>query len=264
MDAELLRLQNELAAVQVAPVHADELHRITAPDHFQNRIIQVRQATAHLQQLDQAQRETLAFVSHDIRVPLASAAAQIKQDLGEHHSAYLQLSRALAWTEDYLQTSRAQILHKEDFVEMDVVALLHQVADEIYPLPEAKGVHLLIDVPFDPVWTQGNFDTLFRAVINLMANALKFSPPDGQIELSGHLQGEQLHIAITDHGPGIAQVDIDRLFKRFSRLDQTENQSHQGVGLGLYFVQTTVQKHRGVLQVESIKGRTTFRIVLTL
>lgn len=264
LDAELLRLQNELAAVQVASVPDDELHRITEPDHFQNRIIQVRQATAHLQQLDQAQRETLAFVSHDIRVPLASAAAQVKHDLGEHHPAYLQLNRALAWTEDYLQTSRAQMLRKEDFAEMDVVALLHEVADEIYPLAQAKGLRLLIDLPFDPVWIQGNFDTLFRAVVNLMANALKFSPADGQIELSGQLQGQQLHIAITDHGPGIAQSDIDRLFKRFSRLDQTGTHSHQGVGLGLYFVQTTVQKHRGVVQVESAKGRTTFRIVLSL
>ncbi len=264
LDAELLRLRNELATVQITSVADDELHQITEPDHFQKRIIQVRQATAHLQALDQVQRETLAFVSHDIRVPLASAAAQIKQDLGEHHSAYLQLNRALAWTEDYLQTSRAQMLRKEDFAEMDVVALLHQVADEIYPLAKDKGIRLLIDLPFEPVWIQGNFDTLYRAVVNLMVNGLKFSPLEGQIELSAQLQGAQMHIAITDHGPGIALSDIDRLFKRFSRLDQTEPHSHQGVGLGLYFVQTTVQKHRGEVQVESVKGRTTFRIVLPL
>ncbi len=264
LDAELLRLRNELASVQSASVPEDELHRIKEPDHFQKRIIQVRQATAHLQQLDQAQRETLAFVSHDIRVPLASAAAQIREDLGEHHAAYLQLNRALAWTEDYLQTSRAQMLRKEDFADMDLVAMLHQVADEIYPLAKSKGLRLLIDLPFDPVWIQGNFDTLYRAVVNLMVNALKFSPQEGEVELSAQLQGTQMHIAITDHGPGIAHSDIDRLFKRFSRLEQAEYNFHQGVGLGLYFVQTTVQKHRGDVQVDSVKGCTTFRIVLPL
>jgi len=262
LDSELSRLQQELGAVGQAALGKDDLDLQPDADPFQRRIDQVRAATTQLQHLDQAHRETLAFVSHDIRVPLASASAQIKKDLGEDHPAYKQIARALAWTEDFLQTSRAQMLRADGFAELDLTALLHEVADEIYPLALVSSLTLAVDLPDEPIWIQGHFDTLSRAIANLLSNALKFSPRGGLIRLSAKRSGAHVHIGVTDQGPGIAPQDIERLFKRFSRLEPTTASLQTGVGLGLYFVQTTVHKHGGTVAVASQPGGTTFNVIL--
>jgi CHASE2 domain-containing sensor protein/nitrogen-specific signal transduction histidine kinase len=262
LDAELIRLQQELTYANAATQPVASIAGYTKTDPFQRRIEQVRAAAAQLQLLEQAQRETLAFISHDIRVPLASAAAQVKQDLGEHHPAHKQLTRALLWTEDYLQTARVQMLTSDAFGELDVIALLHEAADEIYPLVQANSLQLALDLPDHPVWITGHFDTLSRAIANLLSNALKFSPLHGVIHVSAKPLNGQVHICITDHGAGIAQQDMDRIFQRFSRLEPTVTRSQSGIGLGLYFVQTTVQKHAGEVKVTSQPGHTTFTVLL--
>jgi CHASE2 domain-containing sensor protein/nitrogen-specific signal transduction histidine kinase len=264
LDAELSRLQQELGSGNTAESTVPTSARQSAADPFQRRIEQVRAATAQLQHLEQTQRETLAFVSHDIRVPLASAAAQIKQDLGIDHPAHKQLARALVWTEDFLQTSRAQMLRSDAFVELDMIDLLHQVADDIYPLAQARALHLKLDLPEEPVWVLGHFETLSRAIANLLTNAIKFSPPGGLIGLSAQTSDNQIFIAISDQGPGIAPQDMDRLFKRFSRLDSQAPTLQTGVGLGLHFVQTTVGKHAGTVQVTSRPGQTVFSVHLSV
>jgi two-component system OmpR family sensor kinase len=80
--------------------------------------------------------------------------------------------------------------------------------------------------------------------------------------LSAKLGGGQVHIRVTDQGPGIAPQDIERLFKRFSRLEPRPASLQTGVGLGLYFVQTTVHKHGGTVTVVSKPGETAFVVNL--
>jgi signal transduction histidine kinase len=195
-------------------------------------------------------------------VPLASAATQIEQALGAQHPARKQLLRALASTEDFLQTARAQMLKTDAFAELDVIDLLHQVADDIYPLAQARTVHLVLNLPEEPIWVWGHFDTLSRAVSNLLSNALKFSPSGGTVGLIALLNWQQISVAITDQGPGIPEQEREKLFKRFSRLEQQDFHSQSGVGLGLYFVQTTLEKHGGHVQVTCRDGQTVFTLFL--
>lgn len=262
LDSEMTRLQQELVNLEPVRLARDKPSPRTHTDPFQRRIDQVRLATAQIKQLDQQQRETLAFVTHDIRVPLASAAAQIKSALGEHHPAHKQLARALAWTEDFLQTSRAQMLSAEAFAEMDLIAMLHELADDMAPLASAHALTLELDLPAEPLWIWGHHETLARAVANLLSNAIKFSPSGGLIQLQAQHVGTQVHVSITDPGPGIAAQDIERLFKRFSRLEPRAASLQTGVGLGLYFVQLTAHKHGGNVKVSSFPRKTTFKLVL--
>lgn len=264
LDSELSRLQQELlnAGQGALGTQSKTLHPDADP--FQRRIDQVRAATAQLQFLDQTQRETLAFVSHDIRVPLASAAAQIKNELGEHHPTHKQMAKALAWTEDFLQTARVQMLRSDNFSDLELTALLQEVADDIYPLVMAQGLTLELDWPDTPIEIHGNFDTLSRAMANLLSNAIKFSPPGGLIRLAAKIDGDQVGIAVTDQGPGIAEQDLERLFKRFSRLEPGAGHLQTGVGLGLYFVRTTVHKHGGTVNVVSQPGNTSFILNLCI
>lgn len=263
LDAELIRLEQELGSQQMKTMGI-KLIEPTTSDPFQHRIDQVRLATKKLQQLSESQKETLAFVSHDIRVPLASATALIKIDLHEDHPAHKQLARALAWTEDYLQTARAQMLRADEFSDLNVIDLLHQVADDMYPLAQVRDLKLILDLPFEPVWIRGHFETLSRAITNLLSNALKFSPTGGQIGLNAQVNDREIVIKITDQGPGIPPQIIDHMFKRFSRGSSDDLREPNGVGLGLYFVKTVVQQHSGFIEVSVEPDRTVLTMKLPL
>lgn len=265
LDAELTRLRRELDHENLSQAQAPNRFRLHFSDPFTRRIEQIQQATALLKLLEQQQRETLAFVSHDIRVPLGSAAAQIKEALGAQHPAHRQLVRALSWTEDFLLTSRVQMLRSDVFETLDMVGVLHEVVDEIHPMAAQRGLTLLANLPIDPVWVMGHADTLNRTIANLLSNALKFSPAGQSIEINVSVLASQMVIDITDHGPGIAQSDMDRLFKRFSRLETLPPQAETtGVGLGLYFVQTSLKKHGGSISVHSQPGKTSFMVLLPI
>jgi signal transduction histidine kinase len=93
-----------------------------------------------------------------------------------------------------------------------------------------------------------------QALICLIDNAVKHSPPGGVIELSWHDDGSETVIMVRDQGPGIASGDMERLFRRFGRLQQTIGQSHGGVGLGLYIARRLVEAMDGRIWAESERG----------
>lgn len=258
LDEELERLQHELQKW-----HTQKSSQ-TNSDRIQNRILQIKAATSQLIELEQQQRDVLAFVSHDIRAPIASAAAQAKQALGEQHPIYKQLSKAHNWTQEFLQTSRAQMLDPATFEKLDLIDLTHQVIDEIYPLAQERQQQLQPDLPSEPVWIEGHFDSLSRAITNLISNALKFSPPQSLIRIAVHTAAQKVTISVTDQGPGIAPDDIERIFERFSQIKTPKNQTQHGIGLGLYYVQTVAQKHGAHVSVQSQPGQTTLSIHIPL
>jgi signal transduction histidine kinase len=258
----LQRLLLQLGELHPHHRYDPELNLQAWTDPFQRRIEQVRAASARLQNLEETQRETLAFVSHDIRVPLASAVIQIQQELGERHPVHQQLERALRWTEEFLQTSRAQMLSREKSVEIDIVALLHEAVDEIYPLAQKAQLQLQVSLPERPHWVYGDAEMLLRAVSNLLVNALKVSAPGRCVGLQAYVEVCHFQIRVTDQGPGIPIEDQASMFKRFSR---PQGQNHQtGAGLGLYFVQTVVHNHGGAVQYRRSSEQTCFDIRLPL
>ena len=243
LDHELKRLRQELGPA------ADVQPRLQVHDPFQMRIRQVQAAAHRLRHLQDEQRETLAFISHDIRAPLASAMMQLDA-LPERAQARLRgpISRGLTLAEEFLRTSRAEMLDAARFEELDFAALVHQAIDDAYTAARAKSVKLMRELPDDPVWVSGEFGLLHRAILNLVLNAVHYAPTQSSVEVRLKLVEGFVEVSVTDHGPGIAAGDLPRLFMRFSRgaAGQTT-----GTGLGLYFVRTVAEKHGGTVAVES-------------
>jgi signal transduction histidine kinase len=258
MDQELARLGQELAK------WAAQEDNNTHPDPIQNRILHIQKATDRLVALENQQRETLACISHDIRSPIASAAMQVKQELGEHNPVYRQLSKVLHWTEDFLQTSRAHMLDPASFASLDIIDLLHQVIDEFYPLAQARQIGIDAQLPEDPQWVQGHFDSLSRAMANLLSNAIKFSPQHQRIGITAHCTGAHIHVTVRNQGPTIPPDQIEHIFKRFGQAHAEHTRQHDGVGLGLYYVQTVAEKHGATVHVSSQSGTTEFTMILRL
>jgi signal transduction histidine kinase len=249
----LKRMRRELGAT------ADLPDKVRTHDPFQARIQQVQAASHRLRHLQNERRETLAFISHDIRAPLASALTQLESDTAVRESLRAPLARALTLAEDFLRTSRAEMLDTTRFEELDFAALLHQAADDAYAAARGKSVQLVRQLPDDPVWVLGEFGLLHRAVLNLVLNAVRFAPPQSQVEIGLEVVDGMAEARVTDHGPGIAPDDQAKLFQRFSRGVQPG--TTEGAGLGLYFVRTVAEKLGGSVAVDSGPGRATcFRL----
>jgi signal transduction histidine kinase len=258
LDHELKRLRQELGPI--AKAHP----RALSHDPFEARIQQVQAAAHQLRHLQDERRETLAFISHDIRAPLASAMMQLDA-LPDAAQTRLRapLARGLNLAEEFLRTSRAEMLDATRFEELDFVALVHQAIDDAFEVARAKQVHLVRQLPDDPQWVQGEFGLLHRAMLNLVLNAVHYAPAHSSVEIALATGGGFVEASVTDHGPGISSDDLARLFQRFSRASGRAS----GTGLGLYFVRTVAEKHRGMVAVKSqpdVYTRFTLRLPLAL
>lgn len=257
LDGELIRLCQRSASLGFSLNHN---HADGNDDPFYKRIRQVQMISRHLEEFDASQKEALAFISHDIRSPLASAAFQIEQQFGLDHPLFINVSRALTWTEDYLQTSRAQLLNVTDFHVFDLIDVLNQVVDEVHPLIQKNRLNFDFNFPDNQVWIHGHADSMHRVIVNILINAIKYSSPNDLITINGFLESNFFHICIGDQGPGIDREQHDILFKKFGRVRRDGFNNNSGVGLGLYFAQTVIQKHGGHIRVDSSPGSTKFYV----
>ena len=104
-------------------------------------------------------------------------------------------------------------------------------------------------------------DRIRQAIDNLVSNAVKYTPPQGQVDVRLRVDGRRIDLSVADTGIGIDAADRDRLFTRFFRSRHAEEQSIQGVGLGLSITKSIVESHGGRIEVDSEVGRgSTFRV----
>ena len=96
-------------------------------------------------------------------------------------------------------------------------------------------------------------DRMMQVMINLIGNAIKFTP-SGEIAITAHEDGDNLHIAVSDTGIGICQEQIDNLFERFYQGDASTKRRYGGTGLGLHISKLIVEAHKGRIWAESEKG----------
>ncbi len=256
LDFELNYLQHSLVN---APNVTNLPHR--QYDNFDARIEQVRAASQQLRYLQDDKKDMLAFISHDIRAPLARAMMLLDGDNAMQQKLLAPLTQAHDLAEDFLHTSRAELLDAASFKEIDFANLAHQATDEAFESANKKNITLERVITDEPIWVQGNFGLLQRAILNILLNAIKFSPKNAIVHIQLVSNRQQAVLSITNQGAGIARDEQAKLFKRFSRTDS--GKQVEGSGLGLYFVHTVAEKHHGAIDVESdLDKPTTFNLSL--
>jgi CHASE2 domain-containing sensor protein/signal transduction histidine kinase len=234
---------------------------------------------------ERSRDETLRFLSHDMRAPQASILAllELQEDSG---SALPQAElfgriekasrRTLGLADNFVQLARAES-HEYRLDEVDFRDLLFDATDEMWSLAKGKRIEIVteIDDAHDyPVLVDRALMT--RALTNLLSNAINYSPEGARI-VCGLTRSEQVDTAnlsdpatapylacsIRDAGYGIAPEDQKRLFQRFVRVDLPNQPRHDGIGLGLVFVKTVVQRHDGQIGLVSAPGEgTCFTLIL--
>jgi two-component system phosphate regulon sensor histidine kinase PhoR len=229
-----------------------------------------------LKRLEAVRRDFVANVSHELKTPVTSIKgfAETLEDgaLEDPETARRfiriiagQADRLNAIIEDLLalstleQSGDSPLLQFEETDLCDVVAVALSVCA---PKAEAKSIDLVEDCP-GQARALVSPPLLEQAVVNLVDNAVKYSPQGSRVEVSLQSAGEEVVIGVSDKGVGIAREHLPRLFERFYRVDKARSRDMGGTGLGLAIVKHIAQIHGGHVSVESVVGvGSTFRIHL--
>jgi two-component system phosphate regulon sensor histidine kinase PhoR len=219
-------------------------------------------------------REFVANVSHELRTPLSIFHGYVENLLDtpdidrEDLVGILKIlkrhsSRLNAILEDLLILARLESRHEQLQLEpVDMEAFCETLVRDWAAKVAAKNVTLVSDVQpglddmlADPLRLEQVFS-------NLLDNALKYTPVNGQITISVRYEGESFLVAIRDSGAGIPPTDLPHIFERFYRADKARTRDQGGTGLGLSIVKHIMQSHGGSVRAESTYGSGT-SIVLT-
>lgn len=225
----------------------------------------VLQDLTELRRLETMRRDFVTNISHDLRTPLASAKALIEtlqegaiEDpiaaRGFLEKANAEIDRLTQLVQELGELSRLEAgeatLQKE---LKDIEPLLRRVARRLQVQADRAGLELTVDVPegLPEVWLDE--ERIEQVLVNILHNAIKFTPPGGRIILSTQSDGKMLSVSVTDTGIGISAKDLPRIFERFYKADKAR--SEEGIGLGLAIAKHIVQAHGGDIRAESTEGK---------
>ena len=216
-------------------------------------------------ELQQMKTEVMSLVTHELRTPLTAiqgmseVLAQFDVDPDrrrEMHLAINEESKRLArMIDEYLDITRleagARPLRK---TTLRVDTLVERVLLLLGPLASSHSIPLTTEFDTDLPVVIADPDLLAQAVTNVIANAIKYSPPSEEIRVSVRTDGSDLVIEVADKGYGIASEDVERIFEKFYRVPRVESADEPGTGLGLAFVREIMDSHGGYVTVESEVG----------
>jgi len=233
---------------------------------------------ADITRIREAQRsreETMHYLSHDLRSPIASiltlieAEKQGKDAAPEQLEFLRQLSRyahsALKLADDLFRLARAEAIDSARFAAFLLANVIQDAIDETWVLARARQVSVRFEADDAAMAAsvRGDQELVRRALINLIGNAIKYGPAEAVVRVMLQADGEGWSVTVSDEGDGIAPAQQSQLFRRFGRLKTAASRRESGVGLGLMIVKTVAERHGGRIRVESPPGQGA-RFILSL
>jgi signal transduction histidine kinase len=145
---------------------------------------------------------------------------------------------------------------------VDLGRLTRSLVEQVEPVAKAKGLDLRFEQAGSAI-VQADEDWLERLLLNLLDNAIKFTPAGGHVLVTVSREGPEARVAVQDTGIGMDPAAVPHVFERFFRADPARSSGVEGAGLGLSLVKWVVDRHHGRIQVESWPGQgSTFTVVL--
>ncbi|MBI5245889.1 MAG: PAS domain S-box protein [Elusimicrobia bacterium] len=217
-------------------------------------------------QIERMKSEFTALVSHELRTPLTAIRgfAETLRDFGDEldtskRGHYLQIildeaTRLGHMVNDFLDIARIESGGIEtNLVTVKTAALFDRV-ERLFKEHKSKPRFVLSISPGAET-IHGDEEQLYRLFVNLVGNALKYTPEGGRVALSAIRAGTNLELSVADEGPGIAKADLPRLFEKFYRAGDAITRKTPGTGLGLAICKGIVDAHRGTIRAESEPGK---------
>jgi signal transduction histidine kinase len=232
-----------------------------AHDEFDLLAENLNRMLDRIERLMKGLREVTDSVAHDLRTPLNRLRQRLEQSqarLNLQGSDASEIERAIAETDQLIATFNALLLIAETdagtargtMVPLDLASVAADVCELYEPLAEEKNVMLTLARPFGASDTmiEGNRSLISQALANLVDNAIKYTPPGGQVTIRPGLNFQSVDICIADSGPGIPPEERPRVIERFVRLEASRHSP--GTGLGLSLVAAVAHFHNAQLLLE--------------
>lgn len=243
------------------------LRAVITPFPEQDGYLMILQDLTQIHVLQTVRRDFISNVSHELRTPLASLRAVVEtlQDgaIANPEVAQRFLSRAevevatlTQMVEELLELSRIESGQVPLRLEKTAVSSLVLIPlDRVRHIAKKKNIALILDLPARLPHVLADAGRVQQVMTNLLHNAIKFTPENGRITVSGHANGNKLvTIQVTDTGSGISEEDLPRIFERFYKSDRARTRSEGGTGLGLAIARHIIQAHNGRIWAESEVG----------
>ncbi len=262
VEAQSVVLCDETGPIGMRGVTMDITAAVQAESERAELLRRERQAREDAEEASRLKEEFLATVSHELRTPLNAVVGWSRlvrsgqlDSQGMAHALEVIERNASAQRqiiEDLLDVSRI-ITGKLriNTQRADLLLVIHAAIDAVRPAAEAKEIDLRTHFEAPDMIVKADVERLQQILWNLLANAVKFTPQRGTVDLYLRQCGSLAEISIEDSGPGIPAEFLPRIFERFSQADGSSTRKHGGLGLGLAIVRHLVELHGGTVSASN-------------
>ncbi len=244
----------------------------------QERTKELAAANKQLIKLNQMKSDFVSAVSHELRTPLTSikgyAAILSAGRLGDVSAVQAEKlnkinvhsDELIKLVNDLLDIARIESGKIGMSIKHSCLnEIIKSIADLFFPQTDEKNISLQLEMPDDNIMVWMDPSQISRVFINLIGNAMKFTPEQGTITIRVKPGEKFINVEIADSGIGISEADLPRLFDEFYRVDNAINAEKKGTGLGLPLVKKIIEAHKGKIWVTSEVGKgTTFHFTLSI
>jgi PAS domain S-box-containing protein len=261
-------------AYAVCTITSDMTERKRWEDEISNALAAQRAANAQLERLNKAKSDFVSIVSHEFRSPLTGIqgfselirdeltdVAEMREYSADINREAERLSRMIDELLDLDRMESGQMALR--FGPVNVGALVTQLVTSLGPRAPRHRLKLALAEPLPSL--AGDADKLTQVVVNLLDNAIKYSPDGGEIVVGAAAEAGQIHLWVQDRGLGIPADALEAVFDRYTRVETAQHHLIRGTGLGLPIVRQIVELHGGRTWVESTLGAgSTFHVTVPL
>jgi PAS domain S-box-containing protein len=214
--------------------------------------------------------EFLANISHDLKTPLTTINTSLAlleriTDPTRQRDKIQQISEQVEMVEKFIQdilmVSRLDHLPALERATFPLNELISNITEKLRPKIEKKQITLTLDLASDLPSIWADYSQLQRVFVNLVENALNYTPNSGRVDVRTYMKDQIVTVEIMDTGIGIAAEDLPHIFDRFYRADKARRLEQGGTGLGLAIVKKLLEMHEAAINVDSTPDKgTTFRV----
>jgi two-component system phosphate regulon sensor histidine kinase PhoR len=222
-----------------------------------------------VKKLENFRHDFIADVSHEIKTPLTAIRGAVETlaegaiQEPENAAKFMKIitkhsDRLNSLVHDILSLSRLEIkteAKERDFATLRISSIVNTACEICQERADNKDVKFKVTMQDKDYQIEGDCQLLEQALINLIENAIKYSESSESIEINAYRKEDNILIEVKDHGTGIAEKHLPRLFERFYRVDKARSRKLGGTGLGLAIVKHIAQLHKGGISVESELGQ---------
>lgn len=278
---EIFMTEKSIKRQMEIPLHIERRHFevygapiIGTHDEWKGILVVFHDIT-ELKRLEQVRKDFVANVSHELRTPITSIkgfSETLLDGAMKDEEALVSFLQIILKESDRLQSMIQELLdlsriEQQEFtlnlVSVDLRVILEETAAILAGKAKEKDINLTVTLPDEPLFIEGDAARLKQVCINLMTNAVAYTPRGGKVHAALSDAGDRAVITVKDSGVGIHTSEVPRIFERFYRVDKARSRDSGGTGLGLAIVKHIIEVMKGKITVQSEPGRgTEFTVTL--